>query len=116
MEFNVGDIVALYGDFTSPRIITDKGCFFSETAPNNEEILYKISKCGEAWYSKECLENYDNYNFDVKAVQEECHLCKRYGKPNTVSGYCMGFPEYAEPSTIVRGIYCGVCGVFIENS
>lgn len=115
MEFNIGDPVALYGDFTSPHIIVDKGYFSSEVTSNEEKILYKISQCGEVWYSEECLENYDNYNFDTKAIQEECQLCKKYGKPNIINGYCMGFSEYVEPSTIIRGRYCGICGAFIEN-
>lgn len=115
MEFNVGDLVALYGNFIHPYIIIDKGYFFSETAPNNKKILYKLSSRGEAWYSEECLESYDKYSFDTRAIQEECHLCQKYGKPNIISGYCMGFADYIEPTTIIKDRYCGICGACIEN-
>lgn len=115
MEFNIGDLVALYGNFIHPCTIVDKGHFFSESSPNNEEILYKLSSHPEAWYSGECLNDYNKYSFDVKVIQEECHLCKKYGKPSIISGYCMGFVDYMEPTTIIKDRYCGICGACIEN-
>lgn len=114
MEFNIGDPVALYGNFTKPYEIITKVCLFSESSSNNEEILYKLSNRGEVWYSEGCLDSYNKYN-DTKAIQEECHLCQKYGKPPIVSGYCIGFADYMEPTTIIKDRYCGVCGACIEN-
>lgn len=115
MEFNIKDIVVLNGDITRPHVIVDKGRFFSEISPNNEKILYKLSCNKEIWYSGECLENYYEHGFNIESIQKECHLCQKYGEPSIVSGYCMGFADYMEPTTIIEDRYCGVCGACIEN-
>ena len=116
MDFKINDKVVLYNNYLNYYKIIDKGKFFSELKPGTFKILYKLSSCGEVWYSEENLQLFKEEN--VVEIQNQCPLCQKYGKPLILNNkYCMGFIDYAEKINCLPSLNrdCSNCNIFIEN-